>query len=289
MHQDPENCFGVFYFRCANFRDFLLEINVMSPQTMFHYFRYLGVAIASIFLTLQPTQGTPLEEIQDRGVIQIGVKENLRPLAFRDINGELQGLEIDIARQLVTEVLGEDIEIEFIPVNNQDRLNWLLQGELDLMIGQLGVNASRQRIVDFSDYYYLDGLGFVTKQPNLTTANQITRQRVAILNYSEAIAAMQSYFPNAQLIPVTSYQDALFLLENNQADLFVGDHSVLTGWTQDYPNYRLLPAWLEGNALAIAIPKGNQHQSLYSAIQTQMRTWRDNGWLQDRINHWGLP
>ena len=157
------------------------------------------------------------------------------------------------------------------------------------VIGQLGVNASRQRLVDFSDYYYLDGLGFVTKQPNLTEPNQITTQRVAILNSSEAIAAMQSYFPAAQLIPVNSYQDALFLLENNQADLFVGDHSVLTGWTQEYPAYRLLPAWLEGNALAIAMPKGNQHQSLYSEIQTLMREWRESGWLQDRINHWGLP
>ena len=250
--------------------------------------RGLGLAIASIFIA-NPLLATPLEDIQDRGVITIGVKENLRPLAFRDATGELQGLEIDIARNLAAELLGEDVEIEFIPVKNQERLDLLLQGELDLVIGQLGVNASRQRLVDFSDYYYLDGLGFVTKQPNLTEPNQITTQRVAILNSSEAIAAMQSYFPAAQLIPVNSYQDALFLLENNQADLFVGDHSVLTGWTQEYPAYRLLPAWLEGNALAIAMPKGNQHQSLYSEIQTLMREWRESGWLQDRINHWGLP
>lgn len=250
--------------------------------------RGLSVAIASIFIATQPLPATPLEEIQDRGVIQIGVKENLRPLAFRDTNGDLQGLEIEIARQLATEIFGEAVDVKLIPVNNQDRIDLLLQGELDLVIGQLGINASRQRLVDFSDYYYLDGLGFITKQ-NFVNTNQITTQRVAILNSSEAIAAMQSYFPAAQLIPVNSYQEALLLLENNQADLFVGDHSVLTGWTQDYPAYKLLPAWLEGNALAIALPKGNQHQSLYSAIQSQMREWRENGWLQDRINHWGLP
>ncbi|AFY37209.1 amino acid ABC transporter substrate-binding protein, PAAT family [[Leptolyngbya] sp. PCC 7376] len=248
----------------------------------------LGAAIASIFMT-NPLFATPLEDIQERGTIQIAVKENVRPLAFRDGTGELQGLEIDIARRLATELLGDASQIELIPVKNQERLDLLLQGDLDLVVAQLGVNASRQRLVDFSAYYYLDGLGFVTKQAGLSEAHQITTQRVAVLNSSEAIAAVQSYFPSTTLIPVNSYQEALALLENNQADAFAGDHSVLTGWTQEYPNYRLLPAWLEGNALAIALPKGNQHQSLYDEIQTLMAEWRESGWLQDRINHWGLP
>ncbi len=260
----------------------------MSFFSLHKRFGSLGLAIASIFVA-NPLLATPLEDIQERGTIQIAVKENVRPLAFRDSAGNLQGLEIDIARRLAKELMGSDAQVELIPVKNQERLDLLLQGDIDLVIAQLGLNASRQRLVDFSHYYYLDGLGFVTKQANLAEAHQVTTQRIAVLNSSEAIAAVQAYFPATTLVAVNSYQEALASLENNQADLFVGDHSVLTGWTQDYPEYRLLPAWLEGNALAIAIPKGDQHQSLYNEIQTIMAEWRESGWLQDRINYWGLP
>lgn len=250
-----------------------------------------GLAIASIFIAnpLLPLSATPLEEIQKRGKITIAVKDNVRPLGFRDSAGNLQGLEIDLARQLAQEILGDANAVELIPLNNQERLDALLNGEVDVIIAQMGLSDSRERLVNFSSYYYLDGIGFVTKKEGLTDLAQITTQRVVILNYSQAIAAVRAYFPNVTLIPAASYQEALTLLETQQADLFAGDHSVLTGWTQDYPNYRLLPAWLDGNALAIATPKGRQHQTLHQEIQTTLLEWQKSGWLKERINHWGLP
>ena len=85
--------------------------------------RSLGAAIASLFIAY-PLTATPLEDIQDQGVVTIAVKENVRPLAFRDGTGELQGLEIDIARRLATELFGEAVEVELIPVKNQERLDF---------------------------------------------------------------------------------------------------------------------------------------------------------------------
>jgi len=45
-----------------------------------------------------------LSEIQKRGKLIIGVKDNLPPLGFRDHNGNLIGLEIDMARELAKEL-----------------------------------------------------------------------------------------------------------------------------------------------------------------------------------------
>lgn len=252
---------------------------------------FLSLAIAPMVATHTGTKAvaTPLEDIQKRGVLHVAVKENLRPLGFRDSTGQLQGLEIDLARQLALTILGDAEAVTLIPVSNQARLDSLLTGEVDLVIAQMGLNESRRRLVDFSPYYYLDGIGFITRQTDLTELQQITTQKVLVLRHSQAIAAVQSYFPDVTLIGVESYQEALNLLETGQADLFAGDHTVLTGWSQDYPHYHLLPAWLDGNALAIAIPKGNQHQSLNETIQKQVTEWQKSGWLQDRINHWGLP
>ncbi|BAW96959.1 glutamine-binding protein [[Synechococcus] sp. NIES-970] len=251
----------------------------------------IGLAIATVYLLRSPllVRATPLERIQQRGVLRVAVKDNVRPLGFRDDQGNLQGLEIDIAHQLAAELLGDRLAVELIPLSNQERLDAVLTGEVDLVIAQLGFNASRQRLVNFSPYYYLDGLGFVSKNPRLTAAHQITNQRILVLEGSEAIAAVRAYFPNATLVGVASYGEALQRLENDEAELFAGDHSVLTGWIQQYPSYQLLPAWLVGNPLAIAYPKGRQHQSLNQALHRTLNNWQNNGWLTERINHWGLP
>lgn len=236
-----------------------------------------------------PGGATPLETIQRRGILRVAVKENVRPLGFRDAAGNLQGLEIDIAHQLAAELLGDRQAVELIPLTNQERLDAVLTGEVDLVIAQLGVNASRQRLVNFSPYYYLDGIGFVTGDPAIRSLNQITNQQVVVLESSEAIAAVRAYFPGVTLVGVKSYQEALNHLENHETALFAGDHAILTGWVQEYPDYQLLPAWLTGNPLAIAFPKGRQHQTLNQALQTTITHWQTSGWLTERIQHWGLP
>ncbi len=250
-----------------------------------------GMAIACAWSTVFPAivHGTPLEEIEQRGKLQIAVKENVRPLGFRDQTGQLQGLEIDLAHQLAEELLGDRQAVELIPVTNQERLSRLLNEDVDLIVAQMGINASRQRLVHFSDYYYLDGVGFVTRSADINTLAQVNGKRVAVLNHSDTIAAVRNYFPSAILVGVDSYSEALTLLETEQADLFAGDHSILTGWVQEYPNYRLMTAWIDGSGLAIAMPKGRQHQSLHKAIQAIVRQWQESGWLQERIDHWGLP
>ncbi len=249
----------------------------------------LAIAASIFFGSASLTQATPLETIQERGILRVAVKETVRPLGFRDETGTLQGLEIEIAHQLAAELLGDRQAVELIPLRNQERLDAVLTGKVDLVIAQLGLNASRQRLVNFSPYYYLDGIGFVTRDRQIQSLNQIREQRVVVLEGSEAIAAVRAYFPGVTLVGVNSYQDALNYLENNETVLFAGDHSVLTGWVQEYPEYQLLPAWLTGNPLAIAFPKGRQHQSLSEALQTTVTEWQDSGWLTERINHWGLP
>ncbi|QCS50654.1 transporter substrate-binding domain-containing protein [Picosynechococcus sp. PCC 11901] len=250
-----------------------------------------GLAIAASFFfgSTSLTQATPLETLQARGILRVAVKDNVRPLGFRDEAGNLQGLEIDIAHQLAAELLGDRQAVELIPLTNQERLDAVLTGEVDLVIAQLGLNASRQRLVNFSPYYYLDGIGFVTRDREIQSLNQINDQRVVVLEGSEAIAAVRAYFPGVTLVGVNSYQEALNYLENNETALFAGDHSVLTGWVQEYPEYQLLPAWLTGNPLAIAFPKGRQHQSLSQALQKTVTDWQNSNWLTERINYWGLP
>ncbi|MBD2460802.1 transporter substrate-binding domain-containing protein [Oscillatoria sp. FACHB-1407] len=259
-----------------------------------HVARYAAIGWLTLTVSLTPVTGAPvqaaeLEEIRERGYLIVAVKDNLRPLGFRGESGQLEGLEIDIARRLAEALLGQSDAITFVPVSNQERLSSLLEGEVDLVIARMGVTGSRARLVDFSLPYYVDGTAFVTRDPSVQDISDLGRQRIAVLNGSTSIPSVRSLLPLAELVGVDSYQAALELLESRQVDTFAADASVLTGWVQQYPGYRLLPTLISAETLCVAMPRGLQYDPLRQQVNDAIAQWYESGWLIERINFWGLP
>jgi len=230
-----------------------------------------------------------LTAIRERGRLIVAVKDNTRPLGFRDAAGNLQGFEIDLARALARELLGDPAAVELRPLNNRDRLPAVFNGEVDLAIACLTATPARARLVDFSRAYYFDSTGFVTRQPEVQRFSDLVGRRVLVLNPSSTIAIIRHALPQADLTGVASYQEALELLEAGQAAAFAADRSVLAGWVQEYPRYRLLPNRLQGTALAIALPRGLQYAELHREVNAAIARWQASGWLDSRRDYWGLP
>lgn len=236
-----------------------------------------------------PAWGATFNEIQQRGKLIVGVKDNLRPLGFRDTSGNLQGLEIDIAKRLAEELLGKADAVVLKPVQNLDRLNWVIEDKVDLAIARVTQNESRLRVVDLSRPYYMDGTSLITKDASVKQVSDLSTKAIAVLKSSNTIAIIKYALPTAKLRGVNSYQEARTLLENGSASAFAADASVLTGWVQDYPQYRLLPAKLSGEALCIVMPKGLQHTALQERVNQAILRWQASGWLAERVAAWGLP
>jgi polar amino acid transport system substrate-binding protein len=229
-----------------------------------------------------------LPEIIQRGKLIVGVKTDVRPLGFVDAQGNLQGLEIDIAKRLAELILGNPDAIAFESVKNQDRLQVILDNKVDLVIARVSVNPSRSRLVEFSPHYYLDSTGIITKQTDIKNLSDLKTRRIGVLNGSNAIALIRSELPTAQLMGVNSYQEAFNLLETQKIDEFAADHSVLTGWVQDNPDYHTLPVRLSQYAIAVVMPKGQQYWGLRETVNGAINEWRKSGWLKERAKYWGL-
>lgn len=235
-------------------------------------------------------QATELDDIQDRGSLIVGVKDNLRPLGFKDSQSQLQGFEIELARQLATDLIGDKAEVVFKPLLNQDRLKALLDGEVDLLIARLTITDSRARLVDFSRPYFVDGAAFLTRDAAIQLRDlQQQRIAVAVLTGSDTIPTVRSLFPAIQLQGVASYAEGKTLLDSGQVAAFAADASLLTGWVQENPEYHLLPHLLSAEALAIAMPRGNRHSKLREAVDRAILQWMNSGWLRQQISTWGLP
>jgi polar amino acid transport system substrate-binding protein len=230
-----------------------------------------------------------LSDIQQRGYVIVGVKDNLRPLGFRGADGELQGLEIDLARWLAEQLLGNADAVVLQPLTNQERIPALLEDEVDLVIAALSMTVSRSRLVDFSTPYYLDGTALISRDQAVQSFSDLRQQTVAVLTGSDAIAVVRSYLPSAQLVGVASYEQAKQMLDTGQAAAFAGDASVLTGWMQEYPHYHLMPPLLSTEPLAVAMPRGRQYTDLRQQVNQAITQWQMTGALENRIFGWGLP
>lgn len=235
------------------------------------------------------SRAAELQKIQKRGYLVVAVKDNLRPLGFRDREGNLQGLEIDVARRLAEELLGRPDAVRLQPVGNRDRLAVVLGGQADMTIARVTVTASRDRIVSFSVPYYVDGTALLTKEASAQRLGEFEGQKIAVLKGSSTIAKLRYTLPTAQLVGVDSYEEARTVLESGGAVAFAADASVLTGWVQEYPQYRLLPTLLSAEPLGVVMPKGVQYDNLRRRVNDAIARWKAEGWLQQQAIYWGLP
>jgi polar amino acid transport system substrate-binding protein len=249
---------------------------------------FVLLLIASIGNLQTSAQAGTLKEIQQRKKLIVAVKDNLPLLGFRDEAGNLQGLEIDIARKLATEIFGNTDSVQLIPVVNQNRLKVTIDSTADLTIARVTITATRSRVVDFSRYYYLDGTAIITKQANITKNSDLVGKRIAILDNSTTIGTLQYIIPQAKLVGVNSYQQAQSLLKAGKVSAVAADRSLLLGWLKIDPSYHLLPDKLSTEALGIVIPKGMQYDPLRQLVDRSISTWQASGWLEQRIQYWGL-
>ena len=78
-------------------------------------------------------------------------------------------------------------------------------------------------------------------------------------------------------------------MENELADAFAADNSVLAGWIKEYPEYHRLSLRLSAKGLGVAMPKGLKSSNLRNFINQSIYRLKISGWLSQRIKYWGLP
>ena len=245
--------------------------------------------VGALFSVLPFCVAADLQTIQQRGRLIVAVKDNVRPLSFRGMDGRLQGLEVEVAQQLAQELLGQKTAVELQPVVNQDRLAAVMDGKADIAIAHITGTPSRSRLVSLSIPYYLDGTALITRDAAIQRLGDLGKVSIAVLDGSSTIATLRYRLPGARLIGVPSYEAAHALLEKREVVAFAADASVLAGWVQEFPQYRLLSPTLSAEPLCIVMPKGLQYNDLQLRVNQIITRWVADGWLRERATYWGLP
>src|SRR3977135_3456317 len=147
-------------------------------------------AVAVCIITMGPLAAQTLDKIKQRGVLTVGTKADYKPFGFRDTNGAIVGFEPDLARD-VAQQLGVRLELE--PVVSANRMQFLQQGKIDLMIATMNVTPERRQTVGLGDpRYYHSGVNVLAiKRAALKTWEQLKNQKICAIQgawYNKVVA-----------------------------------------------------------------------------------------------------
>lgn len=130
-----------------------------------------------------------LSEIKSRGKLVVGVKQDYKPYGFLDTSGKIVGFEPDLAAD-VAKRLG--VQLELVPVVASNRMQFLQQGRIDLMIATMTDTPERREQVGIvQPNYYAAGVNLLAKKGSGITTWQSLKDK--------SLCAVQGAFYNKQM------------------------------------------------------------------------------------------
>jgi polar amino acid transport system substrate-binding protein len=154
--------------------------------------RFVAASLAALVgaWLASPAAAQTLDKVKQRGVLVVGTKADYKPFGFRDPAGNITGFEPDLAKD-VADRLGVKLELE--PVVSSNRMQFLQQGKIDLMIATMNDTAERRKIVGIVDPdYYASGVNVLaSKKAALKQWEQLKGQNVCAIQgawYNKPVA-----------------------------------------------------------------------------------------------------
>ena len=199
-------------------------------------------AIAGLaFAASAPANAQTLEKIKQRGVLIVGTKADYKPFGFRDPSGAIVGFEPDMAKDMADK-LGVKLQLE--PVVSSNRMQFLQQGKIDLMIATMNDTPDRRKVVGIvQPDYYASGVNVMSnKKAALKNWEQLKGQKICAIQgawYNKPVS--EKY--GADIVAFTGTTEA-------QAALLQGN---CVGWVYDDTAFAALlaePKW-EGYEMAL--------------------------------------
>ncbi|MFI8394663.1 cystine ABC transporter substrate-binding protein [Pseudomonas sp. Choline-02u-1] len=239
----------------------------------------LGLAL-SAGLIGQAVAGEQLQQIKDKGVLNVGLEGTYPPFSFVDENGKLSGFEVELSEALAQK-LGVKTKIQ--PTKWDGILAALESKRLDLVVNQVTISDERKKKYDFSEPYTVSGIqALVLKSKesalNIKTAADLSGKKVGVglgTNYEQWVRA------NVPGADVRTYDDdptKFADLNNGRIDAILIDRLAALEYAKKAPKTVAAGEAFSRQESGIALRKGEPE--LLAAVNKALDELRADGTLE---------
>jgi len=254
----------------------------------------LVVALLTSATVFAEDVGT-LDKIQKSGSITFGVRES-SGLGYSLGNGKYVGFHTEMGEQIIADIgkrLGmEKLDIKYQPVTSQNRMPLLTNGTVDLVCGSATNNKARQQTVDFAMTTYVESVRIaVKKKSGIQKIADLEGKTIATSTGTTSVQHLRRHQRGAKLNVKTEmgkdHADSFLLLENDRADAFIMDASILAAnisRSKNPDDYAIVGEVLSVEPIACMLRKNDEafKQAVNESIQRQVA----DGSLEKLYNKW---
>ena len=229
-----------------------------------------------------------VQEIVDRGVLRVGVKQDLPNFGYRDPeSNQYTGMEVEIAKKVAAEL---GVDIEFTPVTAQTRGALLDNGQLDMVIATFTITEERKELYNFTTPYYTDAVGFLVRKDSKIQSSWEALDGLTIgvtqgsiqWGLLEEIAAEKGIELNFR--ELGSNSEVVVALAAHRVDAFSIDQSILSAFLGK--TNELLDLQYQPSEYGIVTKKSNTDLAIY--LDGLVQDWTEDGTLQAIYDDFGL-
>lgn len=226
-----------------------------------------------------------LEEIVASKKIVFGVNPTLPPLGIFNDKNEIDGFDVDIAKK-IAEKMG--LKVEIVQVGSPDRIPFVSSGKIDAVLGAMTITPERQKVIDFTVPVHTEVLGVLTTKSkpykDWTELNSPAVKLVEVRG-STPVKLVQEKLPQAQLLLLDNYPDAVRAIAQGRADAMIDVMDFMTEHTSKYKiDWRIVEAPIDVYFCGIGVQKGND--ALREKLNATVKDLHRSGYVDERWARW---
>jgi ABC-type amino acid transport substrate-binding protein len=198
-----------------------------------------------------------MAKIVEKGEIVIGVKFDVPPFGFENPqSGEVEGFDVDLGTA-IADRLG--VKPKFIEAISDNRIPFLQDGTVDLILSTMTITTDRDADIDFSNPYFIaHGRTAVYEGSDVAGPEDLgqgTRTCTALGSTYET-TIIPKVAPDTKIEAVDAYSDCVELLQNGAVDAEITDNIILAGQKASDDKISLVGDDLTTDPYGIGIPDG---------------------------------
>jgi polar amino acid transport system substrate-binding protein len=235
--------------------------------------------------------GTTMVDIQGRQTLRVGVDQNTLLFGYRNPQtNQLEGFDIDVARQVAQAIFGNPDAITYVVVTTNQRAD-AVAGTLatpptvDMVASLYTINCQRWSKLSFSTAYYRAAQAILVPQGSkIQSREDLTGKRVCVTAGGTASTNAQLLALSPKLHPVAERTECLALLQDGVVDAIVADDTILYGFKAQDRTTKILQDRLTDEPYGLAINK--DHPDFVRFVNGVLARMRADGTLFELENRW---
>jgi glutamate transport system substrate-binding protein len=209
--------------------------------------------------------GSKMAEIAEAGTIRVGTKYDQPGFGLENLDGELEGFDVEVAK-IIAGALGlAEEDIEFSEATSAVREEVLEGREVDMVVATYTINDERKERITFAGPYYVAGQQIMVSADNdeITGPEAFTDNpelKVCSVTGSTPSENIREYLTNEQqqLVLFEEYSQCAESLENGQVDAVTTDNVILLGFVSESEGaFKLVGEQFTEEPYGIGITKGD--------------------------------